>query len=89
MRQREGRLDSAGLRKRKADDTSKLPCRNWPRGNGFCKYAVACRYSHDGPKVGGYHSTTMAVTTKKIKKEKKNKPSLVITEYESDEQQPQ
>jgi hypothetical protein len=72
------------LGKRKADDTSKLPCHNWSRGNGFCKYADACRYSHDGPKGGSNQSTTMAVTTKKIKKEKKNKPSLVITEYEGD-----
>ena len=69
--------------------TPTLPCHNWSRGNGFCKYADACRYSHDGPKGGSNQSTTMAVTTKKIKKEKKNKPSLVITEYESDEQQPQ
>jgi hypothetical protein len=72
------------LGKRKADDTSKLPCHNWSRGNGFCKYAGACRYSHDGPKGGSNQSTTMAVTTKTINKEKINKPSLVITEYESD-----
>ncbi len=39
--------------KRKADvDTSKLPCHNWSRGNGFYKYADACRYSHAGPKGG-------------------------------------
>jgi hypothetical protein len=75
------------LGKRKVDDTSKLPCHNWSRGNGFCKYADACRYSHDGPKGGSNQSTTMAVTTKKINKEKKNKPSLVITEYESDEEE--
>ena len=68
------------LGKRKAEDTSKLPCRNWSRGNGFCKYAGACRYSHDGPKGGGTTSTTMAVTNKRIKLEKNKKPSLVITE---------
>ena len=66
--------------KRKAEDTSKLPCHNWSRGNGFCKYADACRYSHDGPKGGGTTSTTMAVTNKRIKLEKNKKPSLVITE---------
>jgi hypothetical protein len=32
------------LGKRKADDTSKLPRHYWSRGNGFCKYADACRY---------------------------------------------
>ena len=66
--------------KRKAEDTSELPCRNWSRGNGFCKYAGACRYSYDGPKGGGTTSTTMAVTNKRIKLEKNKKPSLVITE---------
>ncbi len=40
----------------------------------------ACRYNHDGPKGGGTTSTTMAVTNKRIKKEKNKKPSLVITE---------
>ena len=37
--------------------------------NGFYKYVDACRYSHDGPKGSRNSSTTMAVTTKKIKKE--------------------
>jgi hypothetical protein len=69
------------LGKRKSEaDTSTLPCHNWSRGNGFCKYADACRYSHDGPKGGGTTSTTMAVTNKRIKQEKNKKPSLVITE---------
>ena len=61
------------LGKRKAEDTSKLPCHNWSRGNGFCKYADACRYSHDGPKGGGTTSTTKAVTHKRIKTEKNKK----------------
>jgi hypothetical protein len=26
---------------------SKVPCRNWLKGNGRCKYAERCRYSHD------------------------------------------
>ena len=60
------------LGKRKSEaDTSTLPCHNWSRGNGFCKYANACRYSHDGPKGGGTTSTTMVVTKKKSKQEKK------------------
>ncbi len=61
------------LGKRKAEDTSKLPCHNWSRGNGFCKDADACRYSHDGPKGGGTTSTTKAVTHKRIKTEKNKK----------------
>ena len=27
--------------------SSKVPCRNWLYGNGTCKYAERCRYSHD------------------------------------------
>ncbi len=34
----------------KGDSKGKEPCHNWSRGNGFCKYADACRFSHDGPK---------------------------------------
>ena len=49
--------------KRKAEDTSKLPCRNWSRGNGFCKYAGACRYSYDGPKGGGTTWSTVGQST--------------------------
>jgi hypothetical protein len=48
-----GGATQRNLGKRKADgDTSKLPCHNWARGNGFCKYADNCRYSHSGPKGG-------------------------------------
>ena len=59
--------------KRKADvDTSKLPCHNWSRGNGFCKYAEACRYSHAGPKGRSANKTTLATTVKRAKKIKLN-----------------
>ncbi len=29
-------------------DKEKGICFNWSRGNGFCKYANACRYKHEG-----------------------------------------
>ena len=63
-------------------DTSKLPCLNRSRGNGFCKYAEACRYSHAGPKGG--KSTTLTVTTKKERKANKRKAALVITGQEEE-----
>jgi hypothetical protein len=44
-------LKQRNSNKRKAEkDFSKIPCHNWSRGNGFCKYDDNCRYSHDGPK---------------------------------------
>jgi hypothetical protein len=38
---------------------SKTPCPNWSRGNGFCKYGLNCRNSHDGPKGGGAQSNCL------------------------------
>jgi hypothetical protein len=46
-------------------DTSKLPCHNWSRGNGFCKYAEACRYGNSGPKGGTGKSITLATNIEK------------------------
>jgi hypothetical protein len=68
------------LGKRKAEvDTSRLPCHNWTRGNGFCKYAENCRYSHSGPQAGDGKSTALAATVKREKKAKVKKSSLVVT----------
>ena len=66
--------------KRKADgDLSKLPCHNWSRGNGFCKYADACRYSHSGPKGGGANKTSLATTEKQPKKKKVKLTAMAVT----------
>ena len=35
------------------DDKEKGICFNWSRGNGYCKFAEACRFKHEGPKGGG------------------------------------
>jgi hypothetical protein len=68
------------LGKRKAVvDTLKLPCHNWTRGNGFCKYAENCRYSHSGPQAGGEKGTALASTVKREKKANIMKSSLVVT----------
>jgi hypothetical protein len=36
-------------RNAKPDETEKGICFNWSRGNGYCKYADACRFKHEGP----------------------------------------
>jgi hypothetical protein len=74
---------NAGKRRTEVD-TSKLPCHNWSRGNGFCKYAEACRYSHSGPKGGSGKSITLTATLKKEKKSKKSKAALVITNQDDE-----
>ncbi len=75
--------------KRKQEkDFSKIPCHNWSRGNGFCKYADACRYSHDGPK-GGQDKIAGARTAKSsmslTKKQKKVKQEKKATLFVADE----
>jgi hypothetical protein len=65
----------------------KEPCHNWSRGNGFCKYAEACRFSHDGPQGGQDKSRAPAakrsgdavfLATKKGKKARKQLTSLLL-----------
>jgi hypothetical protein len=60
----------------------KVPCPNWNRGNGFCKYGPNCRNSHDGPKGGkknGKRNNEMVLlNTKKGKKARKQLSSLLI-----------
>ena len=40
---------------------SKVPCRNWLYGNGTCKYAEQCRYSHDAYAGRGVDFTSARV----------------------------
>ncbi len=35
------------------DRKAKPLCHNWSKGNGYCRYAAACNFSHDGPQGGG------------------------------------
>ena len=78
---------NSGKRKQEKD-FSKIPCHNWSRGNGFCKYADACRYSHDGPK-GDQDKTAGAKATKSsmpmTKKQKKVKYEKKVTIFVADD----
>jgi hypothetical protein len=71
-------------------DALKIPCPNWSRGNGFCKYGPACRYSHDGPKGGKpqdkkkRENEVVFLTTKKGKKARKQLSTLLIKEMKDD-----
>jgi hypothetical protein len=66
----------------------KEPCHNWSHGNGFCKYAEACRFSHDGPKggqgkakesgPGKRKGDAVFLATKKGKKARKKLTSLLL-----------
>jgi len=72
----------------------KQPCHNWSRGNGFCKYAEACRYSHDGPKggqgkpnesgLGKRKGDAVFLATKKGKKARKKLTSLLLKDLKED-----
>ena len=69
----------------KGSTKSKEPCHNWSRGNGFCKYADACRFSHDGPQGGQTKESqtkrkgdAVFLATKKGKKARKQLTSLLL-----------
>ena len=72
-----------GLRNAKVEGP-KVPCPNWSRGNGFCKYGPNCRNSHDGPKGGKPNGKrrgeVVFLNTKKGKKARKQLSSLLIKE---------
>jgi hypothetical protein len=72
-----------GMRNAKVDGP-KVPCPNWNRGNGFCKYGPNCRNSHDGPKGekqnGKRKHEMVLLNTKKGKKARKQLSSLLIKE---------
>ena len=71
-------------------DESKTPCPNWSRGNGFCKYGPACRYSHDGKKGGKPQDQkkrkqeVVFLATKKGKKARKQLSTLLIKELKDE-----
>ena len=58
-------------------DSGKPPCANWSKGNGYCKWADNCRFSHDGPKGGKRKSTSLA-TKGNAKKQKKQMMSMLV-----------
>jgi hypothetical protein len=60
-------------------DKEKGICFNWSRGNGFCKYANACRYKHEGPKGGEKKPVPSLVTAKQRKK----LSSLIVKDIKS------
>ena len=63
-------------RNARQDEKEKGICFNWSRGNGYCKFAEACRFKHEGPKGGGgggkrNHATLVAAKGGPRKKQKK------------------
>ena len=81
--------------KRDQGGKEKLPCHNWTRGNGFCKYAEHCRYSHAGPQAGQggksgegrkqgtnskRKSDSVFLATKKGKKARKKLTTLLLND---------
>ena len=78
----------------KSGAKGKEPCHNWSRGNGFCKYAEACRFSHDGPKGGGEKGAenmakrkgdAVFLATKKGKKARKQLTSLLLKDLKGED----
>jgi hypothetical protein len=86
--------------KRDQGGKEKLPCHNWTRGNGFCKYAEHCRYSHAGPQAGQggksgegrkqgtnskRKSDSVFLATKKGKKARKKLTTLLLNDLKDND----
>jgi hypothetical protein len=65
----------------KGNRNAKPLCHNWSKGNGYCRYAAACNFSHDGPQGGNKRKREKGSTTlpaKAIKRAKKEIMAMVI-----------
>jgi hypothetical protein len=65
----------------KGNRTAKPICHNWSKGNGYCRYAAACNFSHDGPQGGDKRKRENGSTTlpaKAVKRAKKEIMAMVI-----------
>jgi hypothetical protein len=66
---------------RGGDRKAKPLCQNWSKGNGYCRYAAACNFSHDGPQGGGkrkWKENSTSMPAKAIKRAKKEIMSMVV-----------
>ncbi len=59
-------------------ESGKPPCADWSKGNGYCKWADSCRFSHDGPKGGKRKASTSLATKGSAKKQKKQMMSMLV-----------
>jgi hypothetical protein len=71
------RGDSTGEEENQSDEDSfrdekNTPCPNWSRRDGFCRFGVNCKYSHDGPKGGEGSSSPSDSTDSEEPKTDKN-----------------
>ena len=58
----------------------KVPCRNWLWGNGTCKYAERCRYSHDAYAGSGADFNNARVISAGARQRKDKYAPVIITE---------
>ncbi len=58
-----------------------LLCHNWSKGNGYCRYAAVCNFSHDRPQGGGkrkWKENSTSLPAKAVKRAKKEIMSMVV-----------
>ena len=59
-------------------------CYNWSQGNGYCRYAAACKFSHDGPQGGDKrkreNGSTTSLPAKAVKRAKQEIMAMVMGE---------
>ncbi len=67
------------------NQNAKPLCYNWSQGNGYCRYAADCKFSHDGPQGGDTRkrekgSTTTSLPAKAVKRAKQEIMAMVMDE---------
>jgi hypothetical protein len=78
-----GQGKGKGKGKQKGGDRKVKPlCHNWSKGNGYCRYAAACNFSHDSPQGSGKRkwkeNSTTSLPAKAVKRVKKEIMSMVV-----------
>ncbi len=77
-----GKGKGKGKGKQKGGDRKAKPlCHNWSKGNGYCRYAAACNFSHDSPQGGGkrkWKENSTSLPAKAVKRAKKEIMSMFV-----------
>jgi hypothetical protein len=80
-----------GKEKKGGNQMGKPVCHNWSKGNGYCRYAAACNFSHDGPQGGAkrkWDNSSATLPAKAVKRAKKEIMAMVIDGMKNEEKGP-
>ena len=80
------RTSNSGDRQRNkkgSTEASKIPCKYYSSGNGYCKWGDNCRHSHAGKQGGKRKNSSTLILSRKDKKAKKEIVTMVVNDLKS------